>query len=61
MTYMIRLGSHYSGRLKNWFKAHNAPLYLNPQILDEVLKYVCIPKDMEAGYRRHAKTVKGLP
>jgi hypothetical protein len=41
--------------LKKWFKAHNAPLYLNPQILDEVLKYVYIPKDMEAGYRGHAK------
>jgi hypothetical protein len=42
-------------RLKKWFKAHNAPLYLNPQILDEVLKYVYIPKDMEAGYRAHKK------
>ena len=42
-------------RLKNWLKAHNAPLYLNPQILDEVLKYVLIPKEMEAGYRAHTK------
>jgi HEPN domain-containing protein len=41
--------------LKNWLKAHNAPLYLNPQILDEVLKYVYIPRDMEAGYRVHTK------
>ena len=48
-------------RMKKWFKAHNAPLYLDPQILDEVLKYVYILKDMKAGYRRHAKTVKGLP
>jgi hypothetical protein len=42
-------------RLNNWLKAHNAPLYLNPQILDEVLRYVFIPKDMEAGYRAHTK------
>src|SRR5262249_20907418 len=27
-------------RLRKWFQAHNAPLYLNPQILEEVLKYV---------------------
>jgi hypothetical protein len=41
-------------RLRKWFKAHNAPLYLNPQILDEVLKFVYVPKDMEAGYRAHS-------
>jgi hypothetical protein len=42
-------------RICKWMKAHNAPLYLNPQILDEVLKYVYIPKDMEDGYRGHTK------
>jgi hypothetical protein len=31
-------------RLPKWFKAHNAPLYLNPQILDEVLKFVYYPR-----------------
>jgi len=42
-------------RLKLWFQAHNSPLYLNPQILDEVLKYVYLPKDVEAMYRAHPK------
>jgi hypothetical protein len=41
--------------VKRWFKAHNAPLYLNTQILDEVMKYVYIPKSMEAGYRGHSE------
>jgi len=36
-------------RLRKWFHAQNAPLYLNPQILDEVLKYVYIPSNVEAG------------
>ena len=43
-------------RLRNWFKAHNAPLYLNPEILDEVLKYVHIPKDVKDGYRAHSRS-----
>ncbi len=42
-------------RLRKWFQAHNAPLYLNPQILDEVLKYVFPPKELVEGYRRHTK------
>ena len=29
----------------------NSPLYLNPTILDEILKYVFIPKDLEKHYR----------
>jgi hypothetical protein len=40
-------------RLRKWFQAHNAPVYLNPQILEEVLKYVFLPKDLSEGYRRH--------
>jgi hypothetical protein len=39
-------------RLNTWFQAHNAPLYLNPQILDEVLKYVHVPNELADGYRR---------
>jgi HEPN domain-containing protein len=39
--------------VRRWLTAHNAPLYLNPQILDEVLKYVFIPKELAAGYRSH--------
>ena len=42
-------------RLWKWFQAHNAPLYLNPQILDELLKYVYIPPRVEAAYRAHTK------
>lgn len=39
-------------RLKNWFQARNAPLYLHPQILDEIRKYVFLPKDLVKGYSR---------
>ena len=42
-------------RLRKWFLAHNAPLYLNPQILEEVLKYVFLPKELAEGYRRHTR------
>jgi HEPN domain-containing protein len=38
-----------------WMKAINAPLYMNPQILDEVLKYVHLPKDLVGAYRNHKK------
>jgi hypothetical protein len=43
-------------RLNKWFQAHNAPLYLNPQILDEVLKYVHIPDYVAKGYRAHVRS-----
>ncbi|HXC43520.1 MAG TPA: hypothetical protein VNY51_08370 [Candidatus Dormibacteraeota bacterium] len=36
-----------------WMKATNAPLYLNPQILDEILRYVHLPKHIIEGYRAH--------
>lgn len=42
-------------RIRRWFRANNSPLYLNPQILDEVLKYVYLPKAVEAGYRAHKR------
>lgn len=42
-------------RLSGWFTANNSPLYLNPHILDEVLKYVFLPKDLESAYRNHKK------
>lgn len=32
-------------------EAGNSPLYLNPTILDEILKYVFLPKDVEKHYR----------
>lgn len=42
-------------RVDRWMKAINAPLYLNPEILDEVLKYVYLPRDIIRGYRTHQK------
>ncbi len=42
-------------KLTGWFTASNAPLYLNPQIVDEVLKYVFLPKDLVTAYRNHTK------
>jgi len=44
-------------RMKTWVKAANAPLYLNPQILDEILKYVYLPKEVITAYRGHPKPV----
>lgn len=44
-------------RLHKWTKANNSPLYLNPQILDEVQKYVLIPSDVANAYRKHAGQV----
>ncbi len=38
------------------FQFRNAPLHLDPQILDEVLKFVFLPKDVVAAYRAHAKS-----
>ena len=40
-------------RVNSWFKATNSPLYLNPQILDEILKYVYLQKDLIQAYRGH--------
>jgi len=41
--------------LANWIKASNSPLYLNPQILDEVLKFVSLPSKLINIYRGHKK------
>lgn len=38
-------------RLSRQFRASNAPLFVNPEILDEVRKYVHIPKVVEDAYR----------
>lgn len=40
--------------LRRWFHAQNSPIYLNPQILDEVLKYVFLPKEVVESCRQHA-------
>jgi len=42
-------------RVRRWLHADNAPLYLNPQILGEILKYVYLPKDVINAYRAHTK------
>ena len=44
-----RVGVH------KWMKANNSPLYLNPQILDEIQKYVFIPQDLANAYRKHTR------
>jgi hypothetical protein len=38
-------------RLRGWLRASNSPLYLNPQILDEVVKFVYLPQVLEREYR----------
>lgn len=39
----------------------NSPLYLYPEMLEELIKYVFIPKDLQAGYRKHLETIVGDP
>lgn len=48
-------------RVKDFMHASNAPLYLFPDMLDELVKYVYMPKDMEAAYREHWKTIRADP
>jgi len=40
----------------NYLQAANSPLSLHPEILDEVLKYVQLPKEAIAAYREHARS-----
>ena len=37
------------------WEAGNSPFFLHPEIIDEVVKYVYIPKDIAEGVRRFAK------
>jgi hypothetical protein len=39
-------------KMKTGLSAVNAPLYLHPEILDEVIKYVYLPKDVKSAYRK---------
>jgi hypothetical protein len=48
-------------RVKDFMHASNAPLSLFPDMLDELLKYVYIPKDMETAYREHWKAIRKDP
>lgn len=40
------------------FRATNSPLSLNPEILEEVLRYVFLPKEVVNAYRADLKTEK---
>ncbi len=42
-------------RRNGGMKATNSPLYLNPGILEEILKYVYLPKDIADAYRAHKR------
>lgn len=45
-------------KAKNHLNAQNSLLYLYPEMLDELLKYVFIPKKLVAGYRQHLLEIK---
>ena len=45
-------------KAKNHLNARNSLLYLYPEMLDELLKYVFIPKKLIAGYRQHLLEIK---
>lgn len=40
-------------RISNVFMGENAPLWLNPEIVDEVKKYIKFPKGLAESYRQH--------
>lgn len=42
-----------SVRVRSGLQAANSPLTLHPEILDEVLKYVWLPKEVQHAYRNH--------
>lgn len=45
-------------RAKSHLSAQNPLLYLYPEMLDELVKYVFIPKKLVAGYRKHLDEIK---
>jgi hypothetical protein len=46
----------------HWHEAGNSPLYLHPEIVDEVAKYIFLPEEVKAAYRElHAKRLAGQP
>lgn len=44
-------------RLRSGLEAANSPLTLHPELLDEVLKYVWLPKDVQEAYRNHRNAI----
>jgi HEPN domain-containing protein len=47
-------------RARAGFTAINSPLFLNPRILEEVLKYVFLPAEIKAAYREAARKTPKL-
>lgn len=45
-------------KVKNHLNAQNSLLYLYPEMLDELLKYVFIPNKLVEGYRDHLSQIK---
>lgn len=39
----------------------NAPLYLFPEMLDELLKFIYLPKPLAASYRKHLEEIQADP
>ena len=48
-------------KIKDHLQAANSPLYLYPDMLDELLKYVYIPTELRPGYRQHLAEVLADP
>lgn len=47
-------------RLASYVEAGNSPLYLHPEIVDEVAKYIYLPADVKSAYRElHARRLAG--
>jgi len=42
-------------KLRSEWEAGNSPFFLHPEIIDEVVKYVNIPKDIATGVRQFVK------
>ena len=59
MLYGVRKRRRVS--VKNFMHVSNAPLYLFPDMLDELLKYVYVPRDMETAYRAHWQAIRADP
>lgn len=42
-------------KMRSSWESGNSPFFIHPEIIDEVLKYVYIPKDIAEGVRQFAK------
>ena len=45
-------------RAKSHLSAQNPHLYLYPEMLDELIKYVFIPRKLVDGYRTHLAAIQ---